>query len=395
MRERQTLPDMTFIRREIPIADVARELGVRVAGRSVAHCWRVGAHQNGDRTPSLSFRRNRAKCYVCDPDSMSVIDLVIKHHEFEPGRGLREATDWICAHWTVPTIAKNAKLSRQQRWSTSPVGFSSFPLEDLVRSGVWAALDDPARAVLPVLFCFAEKGEACVSYRGLARYSGKKSDATISIALQQFKQLGIIEALPKSGKTFRDAGRYRFTLDSPKFQAALSEVHARLKTESGAERELRAQSRIAALPGSRNPKALYPGTTLYSNCSVSKVHTSPRCSVQLVQDVTSDKGNESLSEVIHDENKVTCESSHYTLVKCEDVNSPLVPCSEKCDTRLADEEKRPISDDTRTGNKTSWTTPHFTTVKCESETEDALAGKLARSIATSRRWSEIAGERWQ
>jgi len=29
--------------------------GIRIAGRNVAHCWRVGAHQNGDRTASLSF----------------------------------------------------------------------------------------------------------------------------------------------------------------------------------------------------------------------------------------------------------------------------------------------------------------------------------------------------
>jgi len=68
---------------------------------------------NGDRTASLSFYRNRAKCHGCDADSMSVIDLVIKHEEFEPSRALREATAWICARWPVPTIAKNAKLSRR------------------------------------------------------------------------------------------------------------------------------------------------------------------------------------------------------------------------------------------------------------------------------------------
>src|SRR5260370_41272049 len=129
MSKGQELPDMNFIRREIPIVDVARELGIRVAGRNAAHCWRVGAHQNRDRGPSLSFHRNRAKCHVCDVDSMSVIDLVIKHQEFEPSSALREATVWICAHWSVPTIAKNTKLSRPERWSTSPVGLSSFPLE--------------------------------------------------------------------------------------------------------------------------------------------------------------------------------------------------------------------------------------------------------------------------
>lgn len=324
MRKGKELPDMNFIRHEIPIADVARELGIRVAGRNAAHCWRVGAHQNGDRTPSLSFRRNRAKCYVCDVDSMSVIDLVIKHQEFEPSRGLREATDWICAHWTVPTIAKNAKLSRPQRWATSPVGFSSFPLEEFVRSGMWAALDDAGRAVLPALFCFAEKGEVCVSYRALSRYAGKASDSTIAKALQQFKQIGILETLPKARNNFRDAGRYRFTLDSPKFQAVLSEVHARLKLERDEERGFRAQSRTAALSridrgSTATDPASYPGTTtLYTRveCEPSAHYTVAKCEES---DIAEEKGP--ISAKPHAENKATWETPHYTLVKCEDVNS--------------------------------------------------------------------------
>jgi len=177
---------MAFIRHRIPIAEVASALGIRIAGRNVAHCWRVGAHQNGDRTASLSFYRNRAKCHGCDADSMSVIDLVIKHEEFEPSRALREATAWICARWPVPTIAKNAKLSRPERWATSPVGLSSFPLEMFVRSGVWAALDDAGRAILPVLFCFARTrsfdlviaGSPAIPARRLTRRSRKSCSAS-------------------------------------------------------------------------------------------------------------------------------------------------------------------------------------------------------------------------
>jgi hypothetical protein len=280
---------------------------------------------------------------------MSVIDLVIKHQELEPSRGLKEATDWICAHWNVPTIAKNAKLSRPQRWASSPVGLSSFPLEEFVRSGMWAALDDAGRAVLPALFCFAEKGEVCVSYRALSRYAGKASDATIAKALHRFKQIGILEALPKAGSNFREAGRYHFTLDSLKFQAALSELHARLKLERDEERELRAQSRTAALPRKDRERvatraASYPGTTtLYT--------------------------------------RVKCEqSAHYSAVKCEE--------------RDIAEEERPISEGALTENKATWETPHYTIVKCEGEpvpNEVALSEKLARSVATARRWREIAG----
>jgi hypothetical protein len=338
MRKGQTLPDMNFIRREIPIADVARELGIRVAGRNAAHCWRVGAHRNGDRTPSLSFYRNRVKCQVCDADSMSVIDLVIKHQEFAPGSSLREATDWICARWKVPTIAKNTKLSRPERWSTSPVGLSSFPLEQFVRSGIWAVLDDASRAILPVLFCFAEKSEVCVSYRALSRYSGKASDATIAKVLRRFKQIGILEALPKARNNFRDAGRYRFTLDSPKLQAMLSSVHERLRVERDEERELRAQLRATA-PSRTKPTnpASYPGTTT--------LFTTVKCA----------------------------QSARYTAVKCEE--SDTAP------------EKGPICEKPSIENKPIWETPRYTAVKCKV----AIAEKTAHSTETARLGNELVG----
>jgi hypothetical protein len=264
------LPDMTYIRRSIPISDVATALGIRVAGRNAAHCWRVESHQNGDRTPSLSFHRNRAKCHGCDTDSMSTIDLVIKHEEFEPGSALREATAWICARWTVPTIAKNTKLSRPERWATSPVGLSSFPLERFVRSGMWAALDDASRAILPTLFCFAENGEVTISYRGLCRYSGKTSRTTIAKVLQRFEQIGLLDVWPKARDNFRDAGRYRFTLDNPKFQGVVASVHERMKTDRDKERALQSESRATSTNPKSNPKghpthpSPYPGTSTVS-----------------------------------------------------------------------------------------------------------------------------------
>jgi len=356
MRERQTLPDMTFIRREIPIADVAGELGIRVAGRTTAHCWRVGAHQNGDRTPSMSFRRNRAKCHVCDVDSKSPIDLVIAYQECS----LKEAVDWLCARWTVPTISKNSKLARSERWASSPVGVSSFPLEQFGRSGLWAALGDAGRAVLVALFLFAEKGEVCVSYRALARYAGKTSDATIATALQRLKQLGIIESLPRR-KNFRDVGRYRSTLDSAKFQAALSEVHARMKLGRDAERELRAQSRVPALPEPRSTRAVYPGTsTLYSNCSVDEVDTSLRCSVKEKTDAAPHEENEPFFEDAGIDNKDTYASAHYTPVKCEDEKQPIKIIKNIPRASENAEEQSLISDTARAENKTTCASAHFT-----------------------------------
>jgi hypothetical protein len=317
MSERQTLPDMTFIRREIPIADVARELGIRVAGSNAAHCWRVGAHQNGDRTPSMGFnKRNRARCYVCDAGAMSVIDLVIAYKECS----LKEATAWFCARWPVPTIAKNTKLARRERWATSPVGYSSFPLEEFIRSGVWAALDDPARAILPVMFCFAERGTVSVSYRGLARYSGLASSATVAKAFQQLKRIGILEALPRlAGSSFREPSSYRFTLDSSKFQAALSEIYARLKLESGAERELLAQSRIAlSEPTAAKAEALYPGTVSLDSVTRTQVHALENEACTFSPDSKSD----AISEDSSAENKSTYASARFNPCNTNSAKSP-------------------------------------------------------------------------
>jgi hypothetical protein len=272
------LPDMSYIRRKIPIVDVATSLGIRVAGRNAAHCWRAGAHQNGDRTPSMSFHRNRAKCHVCDADAMSVIDLVIKYRECS----LHEATDWICAHWTVPTIAKNQKLWRPERWKTSRVGASAFPLEELIRSGVWATLDDAARAVLPVLFCFAENGEVSISYRGLARYSSKTSHTTIAKVLRHFQQIGLLKALPKTHGNFREVRRYRFTLESPEFQTLLLDVHEHLKAERDLERKLRPELKEATPTPTPTPTPHHTQVLLCPlRWTVGKVHATPRWTVHL------------------------------------------------------------------------------------------------------------------
>jgi len=231
---------MAFIRRQIPIVEVATSLGMRVVGQNAAHCWRVGAHRNGDRTPSFSFHRNRAKCHVCDVDALSTIDLVIKYQECS----LYEAVTWISARWTIPTIAKNKKLSRPERWKTSSrVGFSAFPLEDMVRSGFWATLDDAARALLPVLFCFSDTttSEVAISYRGLCRYSGKSSHTTIAKVLRRFEKIGLLKALPKTPGNFREVRCYRLTIESPEFQTSLVDLHEHLKTERDLERKLRSE----------------------------------------------------------------------------------------------------------------------------------------------------------
>jgi hypothetical protein len=267
------LPDMEFIRNEVPIFEVAVDLGIRLASATTAQCWRTDQHKNGDRTPSMHFHNNRCRCFVCDGKSMTTIDLVQTHE----GCSLFDAIAWICLRFDVPTIAKNQKLARPKRWQIGRVGAAHFPLEELILSGLWADFDDATRAILPVLCRFADSStkQVQISYRGIARYSGKRSDSTIASSLRKLEQIGLLKvSREKSTGTFRECGRYRFDWDNPHFQSLLRKSLEQTKTEADGERALRAQARI------RKSRTLF---------------TTPKCELEKTQ---------------------TQKASHYSRVEC-------------------------------------------------------------------------------
>jgi len=49
------IPDMKYINRKVPIAEVARSLDLRLDGANKIHCWYPERHQHGDRTASVGF----------------------------------------------------------------------------------------------------------------------------------------------------------------------------------------------------------------------------------------------------------------------------------------------------------------------------------------------------
>ena len=102
MARRDGIPDMKYINRELPIADVARALDLRFDGLGKVHCWHPERHQNGDRTASVGIRvsNNTVKCFVCDSRPMGPIDLVMDVR----GVGPAEAALWIAERFTVPSI---------------------------------------------------------------------------------------------------------------------------------------------------------------------------------------------------------------------------------------------------------------------------------------------------
>jgi len=236
------LPDMAFIRSRIPISEVAIALGLKLGGPRTAHCWRTERHQNGDRTPSISLRKNKATCYVCDSHPLSCIDLVMAHQQCD----LLSAVNWICARFDVPSISKGKKLIRSERWHLGRFGASRFPLEETIRSGLWATFSDAERAVLPVLCCFADAstGEAEISYRGIARYSGKSTNNTIAAVISRLENLGLLKVTRARDGSFRKCGRYSLDWHDEHFQDAVRSCLEAMKAERDSEIILRGQRRL-------------------------------------------------------------------------------------------------------------------------------------------------------
>jgi hypothetical protein len=239
---RTGIPDFEHIRRRVPIREVARDLGLAVAGNMI-RCWRPESHQHGDRTPSvgLHIRKNTAKCFVCDSRPLSTIDLVMNVRRVQ----LLEAVRWIAACHSIPTIPKGKHLESKQRWPERyRVGVGPSRLEFLVRTGLWAALSPAQRSILAVLDTFSEGDAVTISDRGLMRYSGIGSQTTISSALKRFQNMRMLKKVRTEGeKGFRSCSAFCWTFDDPTFLQRVGETRNTQQAEIELEREVRAKAK--------------------------------------------------------------------------------------------------------------------------------------------------------
>ena len=174
------------MRDSVPIRDVVGQLGLRIVGNTL-HCWRPENHQHGDRTASVGLqqRRNRVKCFVCDGRSLSPIDLVMSVN----GLDFLSAVHWFTLHYQVPAAPKGKHIAHQERWPERFRVGTGPPGEMLVRSGIWASLTPAQRSILRVLETFADPRthEVTISYRGMMRYAGVRSQSTVSSAIKRFR----------------------------------------------------------------------------------------------------------------------------------------------------------------------------------------------------------------
>ncbi len=267
----QHRPDLAWIKQNIPIEDVARELGLDVV-RHRARCWRADNHANGDANPSLYFhrRKNRVRCFVCDQlGGHSNIDLLMGVLACD----FASAVAWICDHFLVPQAKRGSPIGPRSRWLPNwRVGTTGSEFELLVRSGFWSELTPTQRAILPVLAAFrdTETGLTTISYLGLMRYSGVRSSASIAKAISGFQRLHVLNVRPNHlVGVVRGCNSYQLTLEDPDLLRLMNERRRVHRDEIEREREFRKRART-----SREKQLRLQGTTAKPAGSCKGIHLS-------------------------------------------------------------------------------------------------------------------------
>ena len=190
--------------KRVPILDVARALGLEIAGPGSARCWRKANHARADRDPSLGLdtTANRYKCWVCDPRAASTVDLVMACR----GLDLATALDWFATHFNVLADVRDPDHFDSDAWRHAS-------LESVVKCGVWAALSDSWRTILVVLWVHRDaNGLVRMSYSRILRLAGLSSRKTVCAAIEHFEKIHLLEV----ERADRQVSIYRF-VEHPEF----------------------------------------------------------------------------------------------------------------------------------------------------------------------------------
>lgn len=242
-RQESSRPDISWIKSNVPILEVAKALGLRIRHRR-AKCWRPENHTHGDADPSLSIHEkgNRVRCFVCDMrGGHSNIDLVMG----ALGVNVGDAVRWIADRFPVPNVKPGRPVGSHAMQATPyRVGVQGSEFEVLVRSGMFGQLPAPERSILVALTLLRDpdSGLTQLSYAGIMRYGGVSSAATVAKALKQLARLRAIEIHRglRVGVT-RTCSAYRVTLDDPKFLGLCNEVYRISREQIAQERIYRVE----------------------------------------------------------------------------------------------------------------------------------------------------------
>jgi hypothetical protein len=268
-----TIPDLRWINRHLGIEDVARRLDLRFGGANMVHCWHAERHQNGDRTASASIWRaqNKIKCFGCaDARPLCVVDLVMDVLEVDVAGAAR----WLDANFDVPQIPKGQHLDSTPPIRAYMVGHEQ-PIELLVKSGLWARLSAQTQRVAPALVALATRQDhdtfdVKISYRGIMRYSGVRSENSVRKALTELEEIGWLRPAPREkaeGGVLREVGEYVLTPYSDRLWELANATTAQMRTEIQQEKELRRQQRAARKAALAAASKLVSGTTTNTSTS--------------------------------------------------------------------------------------------------------------------------------
>jgi hypothetical protein len=225
------MPDMKFINRQIPILEVARELGLTVRGRK-ATC-----PECKKRRLTFSVKFNCWRCWHCDPAGKrkTVIDLAM----FILNVDTFNAAAWIGERWHVAGQVqversenrRGLKKHAYRRVRHIPVPERDKPnLQAVVTSPGWREMTLSARVVAMTLLALARmeaSNSVTISRKGLSDLVGITDPSTLARANREVKAIGLFE-IDRGYKT-KYAERptvYRLTWWSQVFQRWLKAGYA-------------------------------------------------------------------------------------------------------------------------------------------------------------------------
>jgi hypothetical protein len=191
------MPDMKFINRQVPILEVARELGLEVRGRK-ATC-----PECKKKRLTFSVKLNCWRCWNCDPNGKrkTVIDLVMFILNVEAFN----AVAWISERWNVASQVQ-VERSENRRGLTKHVYRRvrqiSVPerdkpnLQAVVVSPGWRDMSLSARVIAMTLFALArmdEKNSVTINRQGLSYLTGITDPNTLAKANRELQAIGLFE----------------------------------------------------------------------------------------------------------------------------------------------------------------------------------------------------------
>ena len=233
MREPQKLteflvPDAGYMRRELPMREVAEKLRLDVRDR------RVRCPKDRSHWASIWLKKNKVKCFKCGARACwSTIDLVMLVLQAD----VNHAIQWIAARFDVPK--RRRRITRNLWGSTRHlyVDYSDgkrprrleISLDALRRSPVWANLTPTARRLAAFLIQATPRESLVltVTYRELQRNVQTGNRGTLKRAFVQLREIGLIETQREASgndgfRFYASKTVVRLTWGSGRFQSSLT-----------------------------------------------------------------------------------------------------------------------------------------------------------------------------